>query len=149
MLLFLHSEATSVCFKLRLCLVHPRWICKRQQHPLPKSSQSFDKEELHFMSICVMSLECEKEKLRSRRQRKICFAVKMWPLVSLLELQGKKTNIQTDCCHENGSLKRSLCLDPANTKNKGEKSVYSVSLTHIIRKIFILQWRVSSVSIWT
>lgn len=130
MISFLHSEDTSVCFTLRLCLVHPRWICKRQQLPLPKSSQIFDREELHFMSICVMSLECEKGKLRSRRQRKICFAAKMWPLASLLELQGKKKRMfQMDCCNENGSLKRSSTLDSANTKLKGKK-VFIVSLWH-------------------
>lgn len=129
MLSFLHSEATSLCFKLRLCLVHPRWICKRQQLPLPESSQILDKEELHVMSICVMSLECEKGKLRSRRQRKTCFAVKMWPLASLLELQWKKRMFQTDCCNENGSWKRSARLDSANTKLKG-KNLFIVSLWH-------------------
>lgn len=80
------------------------------------------------MSIFVMSLGCEKGKLRSRRQSKICFAVKMWPLASLLELQGKKIMFQIDCCNENGSLKRSS-LDSANTKLKGKK-VFIVSLSH-------------------
>lgn len=82
-------------------------------------------EEWHFISIWLMSLECEKGKWRTRKQRKISLTVNVRSLTSALELLEKKQMFQTDSCNQNGCIEEIFML--RFCKYKSEKVGFMVS----------------------